>query len=337
MRDKSRQLQSQIDHKSSLEMCKEANTPRAKTANMNIKPSSTMCNSALSSIPPLPTSSLDMTKPFNVNDVSKSPFKRQICSVAKLKSPERRILYKEWFTIIKKMEKDPKFDLEALVRTRGRFTEHDRISYRDKLLLKQQRLRCARSEPNFSAMHLLSASMGSGASGEAGDTVSLRMTKSRGGISTAPAAKGRTKMIDEKSTQQKIRRNFSANMHDINNDSRAANNVTMNGSNNNNSSNNNNNTMKSESFSETIRRNWELDRLDNSSRLINRNLEEPNNLASALKLTLQKSDINFIKEILKKKDKSTMSAISDLAFNSFVRSKSPSSAKDANSSRILNI
>jgi hypothetical protein len=75
--------------------------------------------------------------------------KRPLISLAKLKSPERKILYKEWFTIIKKMDKDPKFDLETLVRTRGRFTEHERISYRDKLMDRNQRLRCAKSEPNF--------------------------------------------------------------------------------------------------------------------------------------------------------------------------------------------
>lgn len=97
-------------------------------------------------------------------------FRRNIASIAKLKSPERKILYNEWFTIIKRMERDPKFDLEALVRTRGRFTEHDHISYRDRLISKQQqqsgggtnsnRLRCARSEPNFTSMMYLTSTSG---------------------------------------------------------------------------------------------------------------------------------------------------------------------------------
>lgn len=94
-------------------------------------------------------------------------FRRNIASIAKLKSPERKILYNEWFTIIKRMERDPKFDLEALVRTRGRFTEHDHISYRDRLYKHQQqqqnnnnKLRCARSEPNFTSMMYLTSASG---------------------------------------------------------------------------------------------------------------------------------------------------------------------------------
>lgn len=47
-------------------------------------------------------------------------------------------------------------------------------------------------------------------------------------------------------------------------------------------------------------------------------------LSSALKLTLQKSDINYIKEILKKKDKN---AISEIAA---ARTRSPSTAKNGN-------
>ncbi len=39
-----------------------------------------------------------------------------------------------------------------------------------------------------------------------------------------------------------------------------------------------------------------------------------NSLSTALKLTLQKSDINLIKEILKKKEKSVISDLTNLAF-----------------------
>lgn len=54
-------------------------------------------------------------------------------------------------------------------------------------------------------------------------------------------------------------------------------------------------------------------------------------LSSALKLTLQKSDINFIKEILKKKDKN---AISEIAAAN--RTRSPSKTKNAsNLSKII--
>jgi hypothetical protein len=58
-------------------------------------------------------------------------------ALSNLKSPERQILYNDWFKIVKKMETDPKFDLEALIRTRGRFTDHEVISYRDRLLLSK--------------------------------------------------------------------------------------------------------------------------------------------------------------------------------------------------------
>jgi hypothetical protein len=58
--------------------------------------------------------------------------KQRLKDIAKLKRPERKILYNEWFKIIKKLETDPKFDLEALIRTRGRFSDHTMISYRDR-------------------------------------------------------------------------------------------------------------------------------------------------------------------------------------------------------------
>lgn len=89
----------------------------------------------------------DTKKHNSAAEAAKNFLKKPINSLAKLKSPERKILYNEWMTIIKKIDSDPKFDLETLVRTRGRFTEHDAISYRDQL-------KSARSVPNFSDLQL---------------------------------------------------------------------------------------------------------------------------------------------------------------------------------------
>lgn len=198
-------------------------------------------------------------------------FKKNIASIAKLKSPERKILYKEWFSIIKRMEKDPKFDLETLVRTRGRFTDHENISYRDKLIMngKQDKLRCARSEPNFGAFMYQNNN---------------NMSRTRGGINTVPATtKGGRSDVE---ANQRLRRNFSEN---------TGNKV---------------NPVKSEGFLE-----------NNSS-----SKKENPVLASAVKLTLEKSDINKIKEILKK-DKSLISELKS-------KTKSPAISK-ANQPRTL--
>jgi hypothetical protein len=86
-------------------------------------------------------------KHSSATESAKNFLKKPMNSLAQLKSPERKILYNEWRTIIKKIDSDPKFDLETLVRTRGRFTEHDAISYRDQL-------KSARSVPNFSDLQL---------------------------------------------------------------------------------------------------------------------------------------------------------------------------------------
>lgn len=245
-----------------------------------------LTQSNVSIVPPLP----------EFSDPTRSNFKRPITALSKLKSPERKILYNEWFTIIKKMEKDPKFDLEALVRTRGRFTEHERISYRDKLLIKQQQLRCARSEPNFGAMLFLT----NGANSETGtDPDTLKASKSRSGLNTTPS-KGKNDPL-------KLKRNLSA--HD--------------------KSNVKDNTIKSESFSETIRRTWELDNTSINSGVgskANKFIESTSNLSNALKLTLQKSDINLIKEVLKKKDKKIISELSNRANEKKAKPKSPSSS-----------
>ena len=119
-----------------------------------------------------------------------TPLKPSFSTLAKLKSPERKILYNEWFHIIKKMETDPKFDLEALIRTRGRFTEHERISYRDRLMNRHQRLRSSQSEPNFSM------TMKSG----------LNKIRSRGGICTEPP----NKAIRNHHHSSRLNRNSSA-------------------------------------------------------------------------------------------------------------------------------
>jgi hypothetical protein len=184
------------------------------------------------------------------------------------------------------MEKDPKFDLEALVRTRGRFTEHDNISYRDRLIETKQ-LRCARSEPNFSEMHFTS----------------------------------QTNVIQEDSKNGKIRLS-QTNHARTNKDCQQ--NKTRNGHIKDNKSINPNRdiTIKSESFSETIRRKWELenDTLSSDTKQIN------HTLSNALKLTLQKSDINFIKEALKKKDKKIISELTTTR-------NTTRNAKDSNSGR----
>lgn len=183
-------------------------------------------------------------------------FKKNVASIAKLKSPERRILYKDWFAIIKRMEKDPNFDLETLVRTRGRFTEHENIAYRDKL-------RCAKSEPNFGTFNLLSQQQTS-------------MAKARSGINTAPARNN----FDP--GQKRLRRNFSDNT------TSTANKPDL----------NSNEALKQKPVKKNSNKETKVEEVTVPS-------------ASALKLTLEKSDINRIKEILKKKDKSV---IQDLTY-----------------------
>lgn len=56
--------------------------------------------------------------------------------IIKKKSPEKQMLYHDWFDIVKKIHKDPNFDLETMIRTRGRFTDHQNINYRN--VLKQK-------------------------------------------------------------------------------------------------------------------------------------------------------------------------------------------------------
>ncbi|CAF0978797.1 unnamed protein product [Brachionus calyciflorus] len=165
---------------------------------------------------------VDYTQTSVHDSTSNMIFKRNIAAISNLKSPERKILYKEWFTVLKRMEKDPKFDLETLVRTRGRFTDNDKISYRTKLMEKNDKIRTARSEPSFSTMF------------------TDRVNKTRNGMNTTPASKA------PRGT------NYNSNED---------------------------NKQKDEPKPEPVSQN-------------------------ALKLTLEKSDINKIKDLLKKKDKS---------------------------------
>jgi hypothetical protein len=239
-------------------------------------------NSTTSLVPPLPEFTEFVSK--QTNETYKTALKQSTCSLAKLKSPERKILYNEWFTIIKKMEKDPKFDLETLVRTRGRFTEHERISYRDRLMIKQQKLRCARSEPNFGTMLFMSQNMNDDG------TKNKEYTIRRNNISPIDE-KDKRKNIN--SGKNRLKRNLSATLHDT---SCIDNNKDI--------------VLNSDflSFDSKIRNNTK--NLDSITKALNDN----NTLSSALKLTLQKSDINLIKEILKKKEKSVISDLTNLAF-----------------------
>ena len=235
-------------------------------------------NSTTSLVPPLPEFTEFVCK--QANEGYKSALKQSTCSLAKLKSPERKILYNEWFTIIKKMEKDPKFDLETLVRTRGRFTEHERISYRDRLMIKQQKLRCARSEPNFGTMLFLSQNMND--DGPKNKEYTIR----RNNICPS-GEKDKRRIIN--TDRNRLKRNLSATLHDKNCIDKDRDII-----------------FNSESL--TIKNNAK--NFDSITKALNDN----NTLSSALKLTLQKSDINLIKEILKKKEKSVISDLTNLAF-----------------------
>ena len=188
------------------------------------------------------------------------------------------------------MEKDPKFDLEALVRTRGRFTEHDNISYRDRLI-ETKHLRCARSEPNFSEI--------------------LFTSQTNGNQEDTKNCKGRQAQSNHTRTNRDCQQKPTRNDH--RKDSKSINP-------------NRDITIKSESFSETIRRKWELenDRLNGELKQNNNN-NNNNSLSNALKLTLQKSDINFIKEALKKKDKKIISELT------ITRNGNRNNIKDSNS------
>lgn len=183
------------------------------------------------------------------------------------------------------MDKDPKFDLEALVRTRGRFTEHDNISYRDRLMETKQ-LRCARSEPNFSEI--------------------LFSSQINGNQEDTKNGKGRHTQSNHTRTNRECPQKSARNDH--NKDGKSTNP-------------NRDITIKSESFSETIRRKWELE----NDQLNGETKQNNQSLSNALKLTLQKSDINFIKEALKKKDKKIISELTT------TRNGNRNNIKDSNS------
>ena len=204
--------------------------------------------------------------------------------LAKLKSPERKILYNDWFAIIKKMDSDPKFDLETLVRTRGRFTEHDRISYRDRL--QQQKLRSARSEPNFGAMKF-SSQQNSEQSSE--DSAATGHDRKRPKTHSKPPSGNHNNR--ERSRAHRTVHLGPTRNHDA--------------------------MMKSESYCENVGRKWDMDKQNHNDEQdeINLSLNNNNNskassntLSNALKLTLQKSDVELIKDILKKKHKNLSTA-----------------------------
>jgi hypothetical protein len=165
-------------------------------------------------------------------------------TISNLKSPERQILYNDWFKIVKKMEKDPKFDLEALIRTRGRFTDHEQISYRDKFVKTKSGLKTSQSEP------VMQKSKPSEPQINAANTNNVSSNPKNCSISSATS---KNKLKNE-------------NWDDVD-----LNETLMN---------NNNNSSSSKNTSKSNKK------------------DDPN---SSFKLTLEKSDINYIKDILDNK------------------------------------
>jgi hypothetical protein len=179
-------------------------------------------------------------------------------AMSNLKSPERQILYNDWFKIVKKMENDPKFDLEALIRTRGRFTDREVISYRDKFLERTRAMK---------------ASMG------ANYIPSSNSSKSTNSYMSSP------RITNEQST----------------NPTRSLANTKTQGS---------NNTMKAAGSKPTA-----AAQNDNS-----------------VKLTLEKSDINLIKDIMTKKGGKQVVDLTKLAIGNASNAKSSKKANESSSS-----
>jgi hypothetical protein len=201
--------------------------------------------------------------------------------LAKLKSPERKILYNEWFAIIKKMDYDPKFDLEALVRTRGRFETHDNISYRDRLI--EQKLRTARSEPNFGAMQF------------------LQPNSEQSSEDSLDPNKPKKKRKPQQGNRDKSRAHRTVHLGQSHAE-----------------------MMKSESYCENMSRKWDIGKpvreVDVRPEKVNKTKPQQQQqqqqqqqkqdtpTKDGLKLTLHKSDVELIKEILKKKNKNLSAA-----------------------------
>ena len=257
----------------------------AEKLNTNTKPKSTSSsttniaasmNSATKKLPPTAP-----TTRKTAAEHAKNFLRKPSHLLAKLKSPERKILYNDWFAIIKKMDSDPKFDLETLVRTRGRFTEHDRISYRDRL--QEQKLRSARSEPNFGAMKFLSQQNSEQSSEDSAATGNSRRPKTH-----SKPPRGNQNSRERSRAHRTVHLGPTRN-HD--------------------------GMMKSESYCENVGRKWDFDRQNQNEdemnvSLANNNTSKAssNTLSNALKLTLQKSDVELIKDILKKKHKNLSTA-----------------------------
>jgi hypothetical protein len=258
----------------------------AEKLNTNTKPKSTTssatniaCVNTVTKKPP-PTAP---TTRKTAAEHAKNFLRKPSHLLAKLKSPERKILYNDWFAIIKKMDSDPKFDLETLVRTRGRFTEHDRISYRDRL--QEQKLRSARSEPNFGAMKF-SSQQNSEQSSE--DSAATGNDNNRRPKTHSKPPRGIQNSRERSRAHRTVHLGPTRN-HD--------------------------GMMKSESYCENVGRKWEFDRKNQHDdemnlSLTNNNISKAssNTLSNALKLTLQKSDVELIKDILKKKHKNLSTA-----------------------------
>ena len=181
-------------------------------------------------------------------------------TISNLKSPERQILYNDWFKIVKKMETDPKFDLEALIRTRGRFTDHEIISYRDKLLNKTKNGSNSVAAAKIDAGTLnyskstLNKMASSSYTSKAAAYIDTMNSKS-GSAMVAAIAKSEATKISSKNNEESWENSQTR---------KAANNVT-------------------------VSKNKTITDVNNAT------------LSSPFKLTLEKNDINYIKDILSKK------------------------------------
>ena len=97
------------------------------------------------------SSKSDYFNRFNTTTTSKSSMptsNQKESEIIKKKSPEKQMLYYDWFDIVKKIQRDPNFDLETMIRTRGRFTDHQNINYRD-ILKQKSRQNLTKSECNL--------------------------------------------------------------------------------------------------------------------------------------------------------------------------------------------
>ena len=245
---------------------------KPKTSSSTNLTATTRSGSPIKKLPPIANGAVvNPVKKTTAAEHAKNFLRKPSHLLAKLKSPERKILYNDWFAIIKKMDSDPKFDLETLVRTRGRFTEHDRISYRDRL--QEQKLRSAKSEPNFGAMRYLSQQNSEQSSEDSMGGNGTRRPKTH----SKPPHHGNHNR--ERSRAHRTVHLGPTKTTDV--------------------------MMKSESYCENVgRKSWEMQNGEDGEQINNKT----NSLSNKLKLTLQKSDVELIKDILKKKNKNITTA-----------------------------